>query len=124
MCGRKRNADIEAAESTVGFGPCGRQPSARFVVSDVESKSVALNAQRRCAGILGEFDTATGASNDDAATAFASSKVGPPHIGNTNVVDIGVHARHHYIACEDRPVIPLLVLAETAVQIRPVQRLT
>ena len=49
-------------------------------------------------------------------------EVGPPHVGEPEAVDVGVHRRHHEVAGEDRPVVPALVGAEPAVEVGPVQR--
>src|SRR4029079_10719295 len=122
VTGRQVYRDVEPARSTVAFGPGNADVRAGRVVGDVEIETVVRDAQR-CRARSFRKSLAFRARYGNAVSArLAGDEVGPPNVGQPDVIDVGIHGRNHEVAREHGPVVPALVPAPLPSQIRAVQR--
>ena len=85
------------------------------VVDDAQVEPVAIDdAAARCPVAPGSLISAGGRDDGSCPRVSPVDEVGPVHVGQPEMVDVGVHGRHHEVASEDRPVVPPLVPPEAA----------
>ena len=106
-----------------GLAPRRRQPGAGGVVDDPQVETVPIDHQRRRARLLREADLAR-RRHDAEPAAHPGGEVHPVDVGQTELIDVGVHRGHHEVPGQHRPVVPALVAPEAAVQVGPMQRAT
>ncbi len=71
---------------------------------------------------IGEVEAVAADGEHATAPGRPARDVRPPHVGEPEVVDVGVHGRHDQVAGEDRPVVPALVDPGVPAEVGAVER--
>jgi hypothetical protein len=85
-------SSTEPARSTVAFGPGGADVRAGRVVGDVEIEAVARDAQRCRARSFRKAHAFRARYGDAVSARLAGDEVGPPNVGEPDVIDVGIHS--------------------------------
>ena len=114
---------FQLGRQPVGLGPASGD-GGRSVVCVVDRQVEVLMAQPegRRAGVFGHLQTAPQRRHDVDASVLSGDQVGPPDIGQAQVVDVGIGSRNNQVAGQNRPIVPALVPTPVASKVGSVQR--
>src|SRR3546814_3380125 len=89
------------------------------VIDDREGEAVAVDLERCGARVVGEVEVLVSDGDDAPAPRRSAGLVGPPHVGEAEVVEVGVHGGPEQVAGKPRPVFPALVDPEVPLGFGP-----